>query len=438
MLALGHVRVSGHRIHRLQRTCRVGYNVALAQYAPAASVFPACDASAAPPTCVSRQHSPVDRYRPVGDAVTTRPNAARLNDCSYQVRIGLQAPSAGELTHDTGAVLADVKLPATHASTLLSSDHMRMLAAKHDVPYTKGSPSPCAPTLALEAPGLQLPPLLPADSPALSSWISEADDLLRSIGMHADVCSHAEGDNVVSASGSTNASKSQRAKEGMSAAAVSLARVQQAASVACGHHRAGSALPDADTFVLLMFALHGGSVEQLPPALASVAAAPVGRFVWPAYAAAMHGPAPLLQLVASARILLAREDMSLFSALEGAHLVNEVLLHWLQELLLPVLTVPAASAVVALTLVHGPLVLAAVAVALLRVLRAVALQKAVAESSDELREWLLAVHCFDVDAPELLKHTLAIEARHRHTLLPMLLNPSGSGFPDHAEPALPR
>eukprot|EP00892_Ulva_mutabilis_P006055 jgi/Ulvmu1/3821/UM018_0032.1 len=358
---------------------------------------------------------------------------AGLGPCCHDVALVLQrvvqvamASPGAEGTAGKGGILPDITLPTQPPGAILTGDQMQLLAMPPDLaPGRAPHPASTSAVAGPAAGALQLPPLLPADNPALAKWISQAQDLLRSLGMASPAAagySMAEGSLAAAAGGfGAGAHSPLPASE----AAVALASIQQAASVACGHHRTASALPDADVFVLLMLALHGGSVGRLPPALAAAAAAPVGRFVWPAYAAAVYGPAPLRQLAAAARIVLAREDRALFTALERAHLTNDILLHWLRALLLPVLTVPAASAVVALTLVHGPLMLAATAVALLCVLRPAVLQRAVAPDKDELREWLLAVHCFDADASALLAQALDIEARHRVDLLPLLLNPYG-------------
>lgn len=331
----------------------------------------------------------------------------------------MQAPAEAQPAPDAGGVLNKITLPACRTPSLLTSAQMQLLAAQPGPASARAQhgPAPSTSTADPAARALQLPPLLPPGSPALAKWVSQAEDVLCSLGMSTAGGGGTGGD--VAAGTSTPAATAPAAAPD---AAVALARVQQASSVACGHHRTASALPDADVFVLLMLALHGGLAAQLPPALAAAAAAPVGRFVWPAYAAAVHGPTPLLELASAARILLAREDPALFAALERAHLATDLLLYWLQQLLLPVLTVPAAAAVVALTLVHGPLTLAAAAVSLLCVLRPAVLQTASAGDPEELREWLFAVHCFDVDAPALLAEVLAIESRHRHDLLPLLLD----------------
>lgn len=320
----------------------------------------------------------------------------------------LQVPSgsATETQHDSGGILSEVSLPSRPGTELLTPQDMLLLAVQ---PAPATLPPAAAP---LVPPGLQLPPLLPAASPTLSARITHAEETLHSLGISAAVSPAASGD----AQGESRAAQAPPA-------VVALAQLQQAAGVAFGHHHTSSALGDSDAFIVLVLALYGGSPGRLPEALAAVTAAPVGRFVWPAYSAAAHGPAPLLQLAAATRVLLAREDRAVFSALEAAEVTNELLLQWLQELLLPVLSVPAAAAVVAIVLVRGPLMLAAVAVALLQELRAGILQRAAVGDPGELLEWLLAVHCFDANGPDLLNRALALDARHRHDLLPLLLDP---------------
>lgn len=319
----------------------------------------------------------------------------------------MQVPSgaAAETAPDDRGTLDDVRLPSSSAVAHLTSDDMRLLSVQPaPTPQSDEARAPHVPG------GLQLPPLLPSDSPVLSTRIRHAEDTLRSLGLSG-----------CPVGGNAPDSGSQ------SAAAAALAQLQQAVGVACGRHRTASALPDIDPFALLMLALHGGSVARLPPALEAAAAAPVSRFVWPAFSSAMHGAAPLLQLTATTRVLLAREDRAVFTALEAAAATNEVLMLWLQALLVPVLPVPAAGAVAALALAGGPLVLAASAVAVLQELRAGVLHAAGAGERSEVLEWLLAAHCFDADCPLLLSNALAIEARHRHDLLPLLLDPTSAG-----------
>lgn len=207
---------------------------------------------------------------------------------------------------------------------------------------------------------------------------------------------------------------------------ISLARLQHACSVACGHHRIASALPEPDGFLMLMHALFGSTaILKLPRLLEAVSAAPAGRFVWPVYSSAMHGPQPLLTLCFTARVMLATEHPDVFTALERANSTNEILFKWLQGSLLPVLTVRCACHTVVLALVGSPLLLAAAVVAVLGMLRERVVEMVASGGSGDcaLREWLHAVHCFDADEPELIASSLEIEGRHRNTLLPLLLVP---------------
>lgn len=149
--------------------------------------------------------------------------------------------------------------------------------------------------------------------------------------------------------------------------------------------------------------------------------------MWPKYALLVHGPQPLLRLVFAARVMLAAEHPGAFAVLERAGVANELLQKWLQRLLLPVLRAECASCTVALSLLFGPGVLAAAAVAAVGLLRG-GIAKAAAggeEAGWALADWMRAAHCYDVTDSEFIAQTLQIEGRHRDTVLPLLLSPVG-------------
>ena len=284
---------------------------------------------------------------------------------------------------------------------------------------------------------VQVPSVLAVDCAALHTWAQHAQHICDAYGLSQagsywyesisrDSRFSADRENVShQTQGNVEpAGNIHKALKKPSSTAISLAQLQHACSIACGHHRTASALPEPDSFLVLMHALFGPTATlKLPPLLEAVSVAPAGRFVWPAFSSAMHGPQPLLMLCFTAHVMLAAEHPHVFAALEEAR-CSEVLLKWLQGSLLPVHTVRCAWRLVVLALVGSPLVLAAAAVAVLGLLHKGVVGSGAARSSGDsaVREWLHAVHCFDVDEPELIARVLEIEGRHRDTLLPLLLS----------------
>jgi hypothetical protein len=298
---------------------------------------------------------------------------------------------------------------------------------------------------------LRIPALLPVESSALFTWSQHTQRICECFGLLNSASSgwQAAADSRLPAADRESKLEKSAVREGASSNAsghrdattrsasqaprppsimeLSLAQLQHACSVACGHHRTTSALPEPDTFLLLMHVLFGTTAtSKLPSLLEAVSAAPAGRFVWPAYSMAIHGPQPLLMLCFTARVMLAAEYPDVFAVMKHAKCTNEILLKWLQGSLLPVLSVRCACRVTVLGLVCSPLVMAAAAVAVLGELRS-CLEGAVASGADgdgTLTDWAHAVHCFDAEESEVIARALQIEGRHRDAILPLLLSPT--------------